>query len=570
MLANMEVPVPNWVQLKEVEDVVASVRSLVVTHENPPILKCKNVLTVPPLVVSSLMASKTTDPEILLLNLLQDIKTYDKDSGDSSVIEKLRSVLEFLWAVASENIIPISFSPDNSGGGRKWSISLHTSIFPNQNIPYCTGISPQDPSNNDVWEKLSDALKILPGIQSKSSLAESAIAEMKEDQTNGWDKIPEVLQQMIIKLSSTNDEGFPSGPVATYLQVLKQSKALGLAMVLNVMLSTMGCQVEITASMANAIKTGNFRANSLLVAHSFSIFNVPYLDAALMTNFNQTELDLLQSEGEGIPKDMVKKPSENKFKSPTTTHLLRHQFNNWYGLFQIIFGAKALTTLEIREWIDHIDKHEMSYDAGFKSDKDFGAKILGLVDLTFFQFCESCLRASSPDDVKFSQILLENKRQEIIQNFFQANKPAYLISSKLPLAESEEDEKDGDKNPRHKRLKKERDGQLGDKDLGKAITNPNPVKEWIVTKNYRKIFHKGVNRFTPAFNSTGDITCNKWHLQGYCFKKFECKNTHRSFTERCTETSLCKVGQGGERQKPTQGVLTVRTGRSKSRLCLQS
>jgi hypothetical protein len=228
---------------------------------------------------------------------------------------------------------------------------------------------------------------------------------------------------MIVKLSSTNDESFPIGPVATYLQVLKQSNALGVAMVLNVMLSTMGCQVEITASMANAIRTGNFRANSLLVAHSFSIFNVPYLDAALMMNFNQTELDLLQSEGEGIPKDIMKKLLENKFKTPTTTHLLQHQFNNWYGLFQIIFGTKALTTMEIREWIDHIDKHETSYDAGFKSDKDFGAKILGLVDLTFFQFCESCLRASTPDDVKFSQILLESKWQEIIQNCFQANKP---------------------------------------------------------------------------------------------------------------------------------------------------
>jgi hypothetical protein len=45
--------------------------------------------------------------------------------------------------------------------------------------------------------------------------------------------------------------------------------------------------------------------------------------------------------------------------------------------------------LDIREWIDHIDKHEMSYNAGFKSDKDFGAKILGLTDLTFFQFYES-------------------------------------------------------------------------------------------------------------------------------------------------------------------------------------
>jgi hypothetical protein len=205
-------------------------------------------------------------------------------------------------------------------------------------------------------------------------LKELSSEDTKRDSSNSWDKIPEVLQQMILKLSSTNDEHFPSGPTATYLQVLKQGKALEVAMVLNVILSTMGCQVEITTSMANAIRTGNFRANSLLVAHSFSIFNVPYLDAAQMTNFNQTELNLLQSEGEGIPKEIVKKLSENKFKTPMSTHLLRHHFNNWYGLFQIIFGQKALTTLEIREWIDHIDKHKLHMMQGSKVIKILGQK----------------------------------------------------------------------------------------------------------------------------------------------------------------------------------------------------
>ncbi len=133
---------------------------------------------------------------------------------------------------------------------------------------------------------------------------------------------------MVIKLSSITDSAFVSSPNETYLQVLKQNKALGAAMVLNVLLSTMGCQVEITTSMASAIKTGNFRANSLQVAHLFSIFNVPYIDATQMSCFNQTELELLQSEGEGIPKDIVKKLSENKFKTPTSMHLLCHQFNN--------------------------------------------------------------------------------------------------------------------------------------------------------------------------------------------------------------------------------------------------
>jgi len=454
--------------------------------------------------------------------------------------ETLRKVAEFLWAASTDNIIPISFSPDNSEGGKKWAISLHSSNFPAQKFVNNTSSTPQDPPTQDVWDRLSEALKTLPENQLKSSLGDATMTDTKKDSVNGWDKIPEVLQQMIIKLSSTNDECFPSGPVATYLQILKQSKALGVAMVLNVMLSTMGCQVEVTASMANAIRTGNFRANSLLVAHSFSIFNVPYLDAALMTNFNQTELDLLQSEGEGIPKDIVKKLSENKFKTPTTTHFLRHQFNNWYGLFQIIFGTKALITLEIREWIDHIDKHETSYDAGFKSDKDFGAKILGLVDLTFFQFCESCLRASTPDDVKFSQILLENKRQEIIQNCFQANKPAYLVTTKTSTIDVEDDENDADKGHRNKRLKKEKDGLVVDRDLGKAVTNTNPVKDWLVTKNYRKIFHKGVNKSTPPFNAAGDITCNKWHLQGYCFEKCERKSTHRNFLDDSLKEAYAK------------------------------
>jgi hypothetical protein len=76
-------------------------------------------------------------------------------------------------------------------------------------------------------------------------------------------------------------------------------------MVLNIELSIYGCQVNIPTTMANAIKTGNFRANSLLVVHS-------YMDAANMGSYNKTELDLLQSDGEGTPKEMVRKLVENK------------------------------------------------------------------------------------------------------------------------------------------------------------------------------------------------------------------------------------------------------------------
>jgi len=105
--------------------------------------------------------------------------------------------------------------------------------------------------------------------------------------------------------------------------------------------------------------------------------------------------------------------------------------------------------------------------------------------------------------------------EEIIQNCFQANKPVYLVSTKPSTADSDDDEKDADKVHRNKRLKKEKDGQVADRE-----------KEWLVTRNYHKIFHKEVNKSTPPFNSAGDIMCNKWHLQGYCFEKCECKSTH--------------------------------------------
>ncbi len=174
-----------------------------------------------------------------------------------------------------------------------------------------------------ILDTIADSLRCISDSSDRTRLTEIS-DDPKKDSMSGWDKIPDVIQQMILKISSMNNSSFAPGPCEMYLQILKQNKSLGAAMIINILLSMMGCQVEITTSMANAIKTGNFRANSLQVAHPFSIFIIPYVDAASMTCFNQTELELLQSEGEGIPKDIVKKLSENKFKSPTSSHLLRH------------------------------------------------------------------------------------------------------------------------------------------------------------------------------------------------------------------------------------------------------
>jgi hypothetical protein len=80
--------------------------------------------------------------------------------------------------------------------------------------------------------------------------------------------------------------------------------------------------------------------------------------------------------------------------------------------------------------------------------------------------------------------------------------------------------------------------------------NTNPVKEWLVTKNYRKKFHKGINKFTPPFNSVGDMTCNKWHVQGYCFEKCDRKATHKAFSDKALKQGYAKWAKEVKEKSP--------------------
>jgi hypothetical protein len=327
-------------------------------------------------------------------------------------------------------VLPLVMSIERNQDSLDWCTNMHSAhikpSIPELPPPFLAPPPPQNLATHPALDSMAGDLRILRDATDRLNLMKALNEEQKKEATGGWDKIPEVIQKMIIRLSAITDNVLPPGPCDSYLRVLKQSKVLGVAMALNIELSIRGCQVDVPTPMANAIKTGNFRANLLLVAHPFSIFNVPYIDAANLPSCNNTELDLLQTKGEGIPKEMVKKLAENKFKHPDSTHHLRHQFNNWYGVLQICFGENSLLSKEARAWILHVDKHETSYDACFKSDPEFGAKLLGLIDLTFFELCDSCLRASEIEDVDYSQLSLQSKRFDILQNYFQANKLAYL------------------------------------------------------------------------------------------------------------------------------------------------
>jgi hypothetical protein len=333
---------------------------------------------------------------------------------------------------------------------------------------------------------------------------------------------------MVLRLSAIQDDVMPPDPCEAYSKTLKQSKILGVTTVLNLELVLRKCQVEVPTSMANVIKTGNFRANSFMVAHFFSIFSVPYADAANMSSFNKTEVDILD-DGYGIPLAIAKKLAENKFHTPVSTHLLRHQFNNWYGILQICFEDKSLVAKEAKTWIHHVDEHELAYNARFKGDPEFGAKLLGAIDLAFFNLCDVCFRSPSIDDVDFGKNCLSHLRDDIVGNWFHEGMPTYLLAPTKTKPELDEDDQDDVKNQEKKKLKDVEDKDKF-KDLGEMVKNVHAVQDWIISRQkYKKILTRDVIGSTPPLNDSGLVRCNKWHMRGICYEKCERRGSHKKF-----------------------------------------
>jgi hypothetical protein len=123
------------------------------------------------------------------------------------------------------------------------------------------------PQDQSMVNSIVGELLLLRDAQDKQFLREITIDEEKKNQTNGWEKFPEEIQTMILRMTAFSDDTLPTVPADSYLKVLKQTKAFGVAMVLNLGLSMKGCQAEVPLTMANAVKTGNFRASSQMVVH---------------------------------------------------------------------------------------------------------------------------------------------------------------------------------------------------------------------------------------------------------------------------------------------------------------
>jgi hypothetical protein len=59
---------------------------------------------------------------------------------------------------------------------------------------------------------------LLRDTTDKQHLRELSLDDEKKKDSNGWEKLPEEVQTMVLRLSATSDEFLPPGPAESYLK----------------------------------------------------------------------------------------------------------------------------------------------------------------------------------------------------------------------------------------------------------------------------------------------------------------------------------------------------------------
>jgi hypothetical protein len=112
------------------------------------------------------------------------------------------------------------------------------------------------------------------------------------------------------------------------------------------------------------------------------------------------------------------------------------------------------------------------------------------------------------------------------QNCFIANLPAFIVNQKKTEINNDDDE------PLPKKQKKGgKEKPDKQKPLGEMVLNTKRNMDWDCNGKYHKIFKGKVINETPPFHNSGLITCNKWHIQGRCWKECARKDSHKPVTD---------------------------------------
>jgi hypothetical protein len=272
---DLEFATPLWRDLKNATTEEA-IQNLQPQDQSSSLFKGKQVMVVPPLVSVTILETKSLLPSVSIPVLSSKFQEFDPLSSTVKACTILRLLLEYLWGVHHEMVPSTRIGIDQSQEG---SSKIHLAdILHHINLP------------------VPPPFMAPPPLSANPPQDQSSLLSIAGD-----------LRLLRLRLLAVSDETQPTRLADSYIKVLKQSKAFGVTMVLNLGLSMKGCQAEVPLTMANAVKSGNFRAISQLAIHAFSTFNLPYTKASNMANYNKIELDLLLTKSDSVPKEVTKK-----------------------------------------------------------------------------------------------------------------------------------------------------------------------------------------------------------------------------------------------------------------------
>jgi hypothetical protein len=220
---DLEFNAPVWRDLKGAPD-AAAIQALQVPDQNPSVFHGKSSILIPPLVLTAILESTSLDPSQLIPILSAKFQEFDRTSPTVKACTILRPVLEYLWGVHMKLVHPLVSSMERTQDSQDWCAGMHFAhIMPSvADIPPPFLPPPPLPAlgTQPALDAMAGDLRILRDATERLQLREALNEEHKKEVSGGWDKIPEVVQQMIIKLSAIMDDVAPPGPCESYLRVL--------------------------------------------------------------------------------------------------------------------------------------------------------------------------------------------------------------------------------------------------------------------------------------------------------------------------------------------------------------
>jgi hypothetical protein len=183
-------------------DVVANLKP---QDQNAAMYKRKQVLIVPPLVSVSILEANTLQPATLVPILSAKFQEYDRTSSTTKACTILHPVLEFLWAVHHKLVPTTVVGLDISNDAQEWASRLHMVNIHPLGPPLFLAPPPHSasiPQDQSMVNSIVGELRLLRDAQDKQFLQEISIDEERKNQTNGWEKFPEEIQTMILRMTA--------------------------------------------------------------------------------------------------------------------------------------------------------------------------------------------------------------------------------------------------------------------------------------------------------------------------------------------------------------------------------